>query len=430
MSSRLNVGNSGRYDAEARPAVSEMASTSSGSRLEPRLSPSQVTSRRSSSRRSSGTDRKDEESTEGEETLAEERDSDSDEEGDGDASNPYKAFDEIRRLAHYSLATLRDAIVRYEKFVNPRLSPALYAIDEDEFRLVFKLKPSYAPKRNKRHDKIVNDVYSRFAREDGRVDLLELFGGLAVLCDAAQGDESVFVCTFLRAHFAVNTPRCTCSTFRSLRDRLTFLFNMFDFGQNGEIVEDEFTLLMWAVASAFSRLGLIAMPSEDDLEFFAGSLYTTRKGQTFEAIDREQLLEWVEESEFARFLLEQVRLVPKLEGIIGTLKTHVGTLRADYRSRSKGAKATGTTENEESQAETKAAVSSCITAWCCVGENFVLTPWLLKETIRNGRNHGTRRVCQRTRGGNRARGKGRRKGKCETQRRRKEIYGSRTTRRR
>ena len=129
---------------------------------------------------------------------------------------------------------------------------------------------------------------------------------------------------------------------------------MFDFGQNGEIVEDEFTLLMWAVASAFSRLGLIAMPSEEDLEFFAGSLYTTKKGQTFEAIDREQLLKWVEESEFARFLLEQVRLVPKLEGIIGTLKTHVGTLRADYRAKRGGvgteAGAAAETEEEEEAA--------------------------------------------------------------------------------
>ena len=147
-------------------------------------------SRRSSSRRSSGAAGK------GEELLAKEskeerREQEDDLEGDDeeDASNPYKAFDEIRRLAHYSLAMLRNAIVRYEKFVNPRLSPAFYALDEDEFRLVFKLKPSYARIQDKRHDKIVNDVFSRFARDDGRVDLLELFGGLAVLCDAAQGDE-------------------------------------------------------------------------------------------------------------------------------------------------------------------------------------------------------------------------------------------------
>ena len=111
------------------------------------------------------------------------------EDDEDERSNPYKAFDEIRRLAHYSLAILQSAIIRYEKFVNTRLSPAFYALDEEEFRLVFKLKPSYAPKINKRHEKIVNDVFSRFAREDGRVDLLELFGGLAILCDAAKGDE-------------------------------------------------------------------------------------------------------------------------------------------------------------------------------------------------------------------------------------------------
>lgn len=255
----------------------------------------------------------------------EEDEKDEGEDVDDDDFYSLKAFDEIRQLTRYPLRILRDALRRYSQFINPRLAPAFYALDEDEFRLMFYLSRRQDTSSDGAHggsalqsssslfgrsrfsqrasDLIVRNVFRRFGREDGRVDLLELFGGLAILCDGSKvsifktlessrmcfheiGDKNISVmhlCTHTYSlpacqsrvrlfiigmeTYYILSSRWLYKGDKTLRNRLKFLFSLFDFGKKGDIVEDEMTLLMWAVVSAFSRLGLVKMPSEEELEY-------------------------------------------------------------------------------------------------------------------------------------------------------------------
>ena len=53
---------------------------------------------------------------------------------------------------------------------------------------------------------------------------------------------------------------------------------------DGNIVEDEATLMLECVAGAFATIGLIVMPEERDLEFASGWIYTNREtGETRES---------------------------------------------------------------------------------------------------------------------------------------------------
>ena len=70
--------------------------------------------------------------------------------------------------------------------------------------------------------------------------MLEFFAGVCVICDA--------------------TPK----------EKVDFLFDLFDFAGKGDIVEDEACLLLECVAGAFTTLGFIVMPSERELEFASG----------------------------------------------------------------------------------------------------------------------------------------------------------------
>eukprot|EP00947_MAST-08B_sp_MAST-8B-sp1_P002698 g2698.t1 len=209
-----------------------------------------------------------------------------------DFNYDYSPFDEIRRLAHLSLDWLRSVHARYRGRVNAYGSggsPALWAVNKEVFMDVFDMERSLD----------LQSTFKVFARSNGLIDLLEVMAGIAVICAGP------------------------------LDAKLRFLFDLFDFGGNGELCEDEMAMMLDAVGGAFNKLGLVADFKDADIEFMAGTVFTDKRGRTQDAVvlsGRGGFNEWATTSEHSGQLLEQLNCVPIVEGIILALQSKTEAL--------------------------------------------------------------------------------------------------------
>ena len=147
----------------------------------------------------------------------------------------FDALDEFRAMTHYNLDELKYFYRWYCNFVNPRKAPTLWGATLPNFAETFRGKPT---------DEHIVQLFKRFEKQNGVADLLEVFAGMAVITEAP------------------------------VEDKVQFLFSIFDFSEKGDVTEDEATLAMECVCSSFVKLGLIVMPSDEELEFCSGWLFT------------------------------------------------------------------------------------------------------------------------------------------------------------
>ena len=143
----------------------------------------------------------------------------------------YAALDEFRAMTHYSIEQLKFFYRRYVNIVNPRKAPTLFGVTLTQFADTFNSKPD---------DPKMTQFYKRFKKQNGVADVLEIFAGFCVISDA------------------------------NVEDKVQFLFSIFDFAAKGDVTEDEATMAMECVCSSFVKLGLIVMPTDDELEFCSG----------------------------------------------------------------------------------------------------------------------------------------------------------------
>ena len=205
-------------------------------------------------------------------------DKDSDENKE-EEEDQYAALDELRVLTKYSIDDLKMFHRWYCNYVNPRKSPALHGANLAQFAATFR---NASPK-----NPTVLALFKRFLRPNGVADMLEVFAGMCVICDG------------------------------STKDKIDFLFGLFDFANKGDMVEDEATLMLECIAGAFTTIGLIVMPDERDLEFASGWIYTDRHtGETRSAASVEDFQRWVNQSPSAGEILSMLDIVPIVEEIL------------------------------------------------------------------------------------------------------------------
>ena len=101
------------------------------------------------------------------------------------------------------------------------------------------------------------------------------------------------------------------------KEKVDFLFSIFDFASKGDVTEDEATMTMECVCSSFVKLGLIVMPTDDELEFCSGWLFTKEDGTgTKEYVSLEEFRAWANTEPAALELLEMLNCVPIVEIIL------------------------------------------------------------------------------------------------------------------
>ncbi len=209
-----------------------------------------------------------------------------------DRGDIYTALDELRALSKYSVADLSLFHRWYCNYVNPRQSPALHGANIAQFAATFR--------NASRDNPTIQALFSRFQRPNGVADMLEVFAGMCMICNGTD------------------------------REKLAFLFNLFDFAGNATLVEDEVSLLLESVAGAFSSFGLIVMPAQHNLEFASGWMFTNRQTGTARVVASfHDFQSWVAESPAARELLEILRCVPIVEAILRRFHSTVDRLLVD-----------------------------------------------------------------------------------------------------
>jgi len=190
----------------------------------------------------------------------------------------YAALDEFRAMTHYSIEQLKFFYRRYVNIVNPRKAPTLFGVTLTQFADTFNSKPD---------DPKMTQFYKRFKKQNGVADVLEIFAGFCVISDA------------------------------NVEDKVQFLFSIFDFAAKGDVTEDEATMAMECVCSSFVKLGLIVMPTDDELEFCSGWLFTKEDGTgTKEYVSLEEFRAWADTEPASLELLETLNCVPIVESII------------------------------------------------------------------------------------------------------------------
>ena len=187
----------------------------------------------------------------------------------------YSALDDFRAMTHYSLEQLKFFYRRYVNIVNPRKAPTLFGVTLAQFADTFKAQPN--------EEKLVQ-FFKRFQKPNGIADILEVFAGMCVLSSAG------------------------------VEEKVDFLFSIFDFASKGDVTEDEATMTMECVCSSFVKLGLIVMPTDDELEFCSGWLFTKEDGTgSKEYVSLEEFRAWANTEPAALELLEMLNCVPIVE---------------------------------------------------------------------------------------------------------------------
>ena len=221
-----------------------------------------------------------------------------------DFNYDYKPFDEIRRLTRLPFSWLQRVHGQFTRRINPYGNPALWAVNKDVFADVFDMQRSVA----------LTSTFKVFARSNGLIDMLEVFAGIAIICSGPE------------------------------EDKLRFLFGLFDFGGKGELSEDEMTMLLDAVGGGFNRLGLMPNFRDDDIEYMTASVFTEESmesmgggggegggglaGQTMAALQVDGFIEWMTTSEHPAQLVDQLKCVPMVEAVLGSLKRQIQALHA------------------------------------------------------------------------------------------------------
>ena len=194
----------------------------------------------------------------------------------------FDALDEFRAMTHYNLDELKYFYRWYCNFVNPRKAPTLWGATLPNFAETFRGKPT---------DEHIVQLFKRFEKQNGVADLLEVFAGMAVITEAP------------------------------VEDKVQFLFSIFDFSEKGDVTEDEATLAMECVCSSFVKLGLIVMPSDEELEFCSGWLFTEDDfSGSKEYVSLKEFSEWAKTAPAPLELLEMLNCVPIIESILAKIE--------------------------------------------------------------------------------------------------------------
>jgi hypothetical protein len=206
----------------------------------------------------------------------------------------YDAFDELRLMTHYSLDELKVYYRWYCNFVNPRKAPTLFGATLPNFAETFRGKPD---------DENIVQLFKRFEKANGVADLLEVFAGMAIIAEAP------------------------------LEDKVQFLFSIFDFAGKGDVTEDEATLAMECVCSSFVKLGLIIMPTDDELEFCSGWLFTKEDASgSKDYVSPNEFGRWARTEPASLELLETLECVPIVESILAKIEEKTAEVADQFAS--------------------------------------------------------------------------------------------------
>ena len=203
----------------------------------------------------------------------------------------YAALDELRTLAHQDVRQLQRYFDFYRNYVNPRMAPTLFGATLEQLAATLRMDPD---------DSTCRAIFERFKRSNGVADMLELFAGLGVICDS------------------------------TVDEKVSFIFELFDFANKGDLVEDEATMMLECVAGAFVKIGLVVRPTDDELEFCSGYIFTSKHdGSTKESITLDEFRKWATRDPASLEILTSLDCIPIVEGIMKKLQDRAEAMRLD-----------------------------------------------------------------------------------------------------
>lgn len=115
----------------------------------------------------------------------------------------------------------------------------------------------------------------------------------------------------------------------SLADKASLLFAVFDVDNTSDMSEDELALLINATNSALSKLRIIDVMAEDEVEYAVALAFTDHSGRTRHHFSPVDFLYWIRTHETPLGLLGPLSLLAKLQDIIALINeraTHLTSL--------------------------------------------------------------------------------------------------------